>query len=109
MPKVRLNYDGWLALPAAARRTLGVDTGDQLEVEVVDGRIILRPLKASAADGFADEELPPAAAEPELAAVPSLAGRRGPGRPRKALPAASPPTLKTRGRRKAAPVGELPR
>ena len=46
MPKVRLNYDGWLALPAAARRALGVDTGDQLEVEVVDGRIVLRPLKA---------------------------------------------------------------
>lgn len=43
--KVRLNYDGWLALPAAARRALGVDTGDQLEIEVVDGRIVLRPLK----------------------------------------------------------------
>jgi AbrB family looped-hinge helix DNA binding protein len=45
MPKVRMNYDGWLALPAAARRALGVDTGDQLEVEVVGGRILLRPLK----------------------------------------------------------------
>jgi AbrB family looped-hinge helix DNA binding protein len=43
MPKVRLNDDGWLALPAAARRALGVDTGDQLEV--VGGRIALRPLK----------------------------------------------------------------
>jgi AbrB family looped-hinge helix DNA binding protein len=109
MPKVRINYDGWLALPAAARHALGVDTGDQLEVEVVDGRIVLRPLKASAADGFADEELPPAAAEPELAAALPPAGKRGPGRPRKAPPAASPPTLKTRGRHKAVPVGELPR
>ena len=110
MSKVRLNYDGWLALPAAARRALGADTGDQLEVEVVAGRIVLRPLKTSAAAGSpADEELPPAAAEPELAAAPSPAGKRGPERSRKAPPAVSPPTLKTRGRRKAAPVGELPR
>ena len=29
MPKVRLNYDGWLALPAAARGALGVDAGDR--------------------------------------------------------------------------------
>jgi AbrB family looped-hinge helix DNA binding protein len=58
MPKVRLNYDGWLVLPAVARRALGVDTGDQLDVEVVDSRIVLRPLKASAAAGSsADEEL----------------------------------------------------
>ena len=69
MPKVRLNYDGWLALPAAARRALGVDTGDQLEVEVVDGRIVLRPLKsAAAAESFADE-LPPPPVEPETAAA----------------------------------------
>ena len=109
MPKVRLNYDGWLALPAAARRALGVDTGDQLEIEVVDDRIVLRPLKSAAAAGSPADELPPAAAEPELAAAPPPAGKRGPGRPRKAPPAASPPTLKTRGRRKAVPVGELPR
>jgi AbrB family looped-hinge helix DNA binding protein len=70
MPKVRLNYDGWVALPVAARRALGVDTGDQLEVEVVDGRIVLRPLKPSAAAGSsAGEELPPAAVEPEPAAA----------------------------------------
>jgi AbrB family looped-hinge helix DNA binding protein len=109
MSKVRLNYDGWLALPAAARRALGVDTGDQLDVEVVDGRIVLRPLKAPTAAGRPADELSPAAAEPELAAAPPPAGKRGPGRPRKAPPAASPPTLKARGRRKAAPVGELPR
>jgi AbrB family looped-hinge helix DNA binding protein len=110
MPKVRLNYDGWLALPAAARRALGVDTGDELEVEVVEGRIVLRPLKPpTAAENPADGKLPPAVAEPELAAAPPPAGKKGPGRPRKAPPAASPPTLKTRGRRKAVSVGELPR
>jgi AbrB family looped-hinge helix DNA binding protein len=90
MPKVRLNYDGWIALPAAARRALGVDTGDQLEVEVIDGRIVLRPLKPSAAAGSSvDEELAPAAVRPEPAAAvtapPSV--KRGPGRPRKATAA----------------------
>jgi AbrB family looped-hinge helix DNA binding protein len=92
MPKVRLNYDGWLALPAAARRALGVDTGDQLEIEVADGRIVLRPPKTSAAAGSpADEELPPAAAEPEAAtaATAPSAVKQGPGRPRKAIAAPS--------------------
>ncbi len=119
MSKVRLNYDGWLVLPAAARRALGVDTGDQLEVEVVDGSIVLRPLKVLMAAGSpADEERPPAAIEPEpaatVAAAPSV--KRGPGRPRKtaAAPSAAgtvlPPRLKVRGaKRKAAAADEAPR
>jgi hypothetical protein len=37
-----------------------VDTGDQLDVEVVDGRIVLRPLKV-----FTGAEVPPPAVEPE--------------------------------------------
>ena len=77
MPKVRLNYDGWLALPAAARRALGVDTGDQLEVEVVDGRIVLRPLtSAVAAESPAAEELPPAPVQPETAPAVAASVRR---------------------------------
>jgi AbrB family looped-hinge helix DNA binding protein len=118
MPKVRLNYDGWLALPAAMRQKLGVDTGDELEVEVVDGRIVLRPLKsAAAADGFADE-LPSPTVESETASAAATAPgvKRGPGRPRKAaasLPTMSnvlPPRLKARGaKRKAAAAGETSR
>ena len=87
MPKVRLNYDGWLALPAATRHKLGVDTGDELEVEVVDGRIVLRPLKSAvAAESPAVEELPPPPMQLEPApAVAAKSGvKRGPGRPRKA-------------------------
>ena len=57
MPKVRLNYDGWLSLPAAARRALGVDTGDELNVEAIDGRIVLRPLKPASAAGSSATEL----------------------------------------------------
>jgi hypothetical protein len=97
---------------------LGVDTGDQLKVEVVDGRIVLRPLKPSAAAGSTADELPPAAVEPEstaaMAASPDT--KRGPGRPRKTTGAPSavgtvlPPHLKARGaRRKAAAADEAPR
>jgi AbrB family looped-hinge helix DNA binding protein len=111
MPKVRLNDDGWLALPAAARRALGVDTGDQLKVEVVDGRIVLRPLKPSAAD----EQLPAVAPEPVPTVAASPSEKRRPGRPRKttAAPSAAStvllPRLKARGaQRKVATVGETP-
>jgi hypothetical protein len=101
MPKVRLNYDGWLALSAAARRVLAVDTGDQLEVD-------------AAAGSPTPDELP---SEPAPAVAASSVVKRGPGRPRKtavaAPPAAStvlPPHLKTRdAKRKAAPAGEPPR
>src|SRR3954447_369279 len=40
---LKLHYDGWLALPAALRRKLGLDEGAALEVELVDGTIVLRP------------------------------------------------------------------
>ena len=106
MPKVRLNYDGWLTLPAAIRRALGMDTGDQLDVEVVDGRIVLRPLKVSTA-----AEVPPPAVELEPTVTASPDGKQGPGRLRKGAAAASavlPPRLKARGaKRKSA--GETPR
>jgi bifunctional DNA-binding transcriptional regulator/antitoxin component of YhaV-PrlF toxin-antitoxin module len=116
MPKVRMNYDGWLALPAAARRALGVDTGDQLEV--VDGRIVLRPLRSAIIAGSpAVEELAPAAVglEPAAAVTAPPSVKRGPGRPRKAtaVPTSAgtvlPPHLKARGaKRKAAAADEAP-
>src|SRR3954470_4352194 len=43
MPKVRLSYDGWLALPAAARQKLVLRTGYQLELDLLPGAIVLRP------------------------------------------------------------------
>ncbi len=97
MPKVRVNYEGWIALPASVRQRFGISTGDQLELEVIDGRISLRPLNASGAAG----PVPAASITPEPASpvvAPPEAARR-PGRPRKAPVAALPPTLKTRGRR----------
>ena len=43
MTTLKLHYDGWLALPAALRRKLGLDEGATLELELVDGTIVLRP------------------------------------------------------------------
>jgi AbrB family looped-hinge helix DNA binding protein len=105
MPKVRLNYDGWLALPADVRKKLGLATGYQLELELVGGAIVLRPVGAA---GPAPTEptaaVPPSQAlPPEPAAVPEPPVKRGPGRPRK-VPAsvALPPGLKARGARRKA-------
>src|SRR5689334_602198 len=106
MTKVRVNYDGWLALPAAARQKLGLSTGDQLELEVSDGVIVLRPVRAGTATMIAAEPSP--VAEPEAASptAPVPAVKRGPGRPRKSGVPIVPPTLKARGgRRKAALTG----
>jgi AbrB family looped-hinge helix DNA binding protein len=106
MTKVRINYDGWLALPTAVRQKLGLATGDQLELELSDGSITLRPVRSGAAEAA---PAPVATAEPTVSATPSAAAaaapmvKRGPGRPRKTPLPVVPPALKARGgRRKAA-------
>ena len=48
MPRLKVHYDGWVALPEAFRRRLGLERGDDLEAELVDGTIVLRPSKGSA-------------------------------------------------------------
>src|SRR3954454_21525774 len=40
---LKLHYDGWLALPAALRRKLGLGNVAALEVELVDDTVVLRP------------------------------------------------------------------
>src|SRR5689334_5755826 len=90
MTKVRVNYDGWLALPAAVRQKLGVAAGDQLEIEVSDGAAVLRPVRAGTAGQAAAL---PEAAEPEAlptAVLPPDVKRR-PGRPRKSAVPVVPP------------------
>jgi hypothetical protein len=93
-----------------------VNTGDQFEVEVIDGRIVLRPLKLAAetARSNAADELSPTAVQseptPTLTASPEV--KRGPGRPRKAAassPATSPVLplhLKARGAKRKAPAAD---
>jgi AbrB family looped-hinge helix DNA binding protein len=110
MTTVRLNYDGWLALPAGMRQKLGIATGDQLELELVDGSITVRPRRGDIVSDRQAAELPVATLEraapstpqppPTAAAAPIV--KRGPGRPRKTALPVVPPTLKGRGKRKAA-------
>src|SRR4051812_11582996 len=111
MPTVRLNYDGWLALPAGMRQKLGISTGDQLELELVDGSITVRPRRGGTVIDRQAAELPvttvepaaPSTPQPPPAAAAAPIVKRGPGRPRKNALPTIPPTLKARGaRRKAA-------
>src|SRR3954451_14474186 len=50
MTRIRINYDGWLSLPTAVRQKLGLTTGDQLELELSDGVILLRPVRSGATE-----------------------------------------------------------
>src|SRR3954451_20732668 len=111
MPKVRLSYDGWLALPAAVRKKLGLSTGHQLEL--VAGAIVLRP--AGVAGPVPAEPVamrpPVEVTPPELPVAatpePGPAPKRGPGRPRKVpVAVALPPNLRARGGRRKAASGK---
>jgi AbrB family looped-hinge helix DNA binding protein len=107
MTKVRLNYDGWLSLPTAIRQKLGLTTGDQLELELSDGGVFLRPVRSGAAEAA---PAPTATAEPTdqveptppAAAAAAPVVKRGPGRPRKTPLPVVPPTLKARGGKRRA-------
>jgi AbrB family looped-hinge helix DNA binding protein len=103
MTKVRINYDGWLALPAAVRERLGLSTGDELEL--ADEGVLLRPLRAGAAAASAPASVGAVESATTTAREPLPAVKRSPGRPRKAGLPIIPPTLKARGgRRRAATV-----
>src|SRR4051794_23337798 len=114
MTRVRINYDGWLSLPTAVRQKLGLSTGDQLELELADAGIVLRPVRSGTT---ADEAAPAsvATAEPSVPATPPAAAaaapivKRGPGRPRKTPLPVIPPTLKARGGRRKTATATEPR
>src|SRR4051794_12764803 len=74
MTRIGVNYDGWLSLPTAVRQKLGLTTGDQLEVELSDGSITLRPVRSTAEATPA----PVATAEPSVPATPSAAAAAAP-------------------------------
>jgi len=107
MSKVQLRYDGWVTLPAAMLKKLGLSTGDRLEVEMTSDAIVLRPARKSSATERAMAEPVLEATQPP-AATPEPVAKRGPGRPRKTPVAAIPPSLKTHGRRKAVTAVEAP-
>ena len=41
---VKVGKNGRITIPAEIRKTLGIKEGDILEIEVADGKIILRPV-----------------------------------------------------------------
>ena len=73
MATLRVHYDGWVALPESFRRKLGLERGDDLEAELVEGTIVLRPAKGSAK--AVQEGMAPEAAEampaPSILAAPA--------------------------------------
>src|SRR5689334_2134682 len=99
MPRLKVRFDGWLALPAAFRRQLGVEPGDELEAELVGGTVVLRPVRgrAGAGEPGAESVHDPAPATP--AASPPAAGPDR-GRARATRPGAHS-GVKVGGRRKA--------
>ena len=100
---IPIHYDGWLSLPDEARRHLRLVTGSELEVELADGVLILRPASSARAvpalPAAAAPEPIAAAAEPAAAAVETAAPKRG--RPRRTVVPDLAPRLKVGGRRKS--------
>ena len=103
MPPIQIHYDGWLSLPDEARRHLGLVTGSQLEIELADGMLILRPASSARAvpalPAAATPEPITAVAEPATADVETAAPKRG--RPRKSVAPDLVPRIKVGGRRKS--------
>ena len=101
MTKLKLHYDGWIALPATVRRRMGITTGDQLEADWVEGGLLLRSPNAGGAVKAEVVEVMPqksvvkkAAAEPKKNVAVS--------RPKSMGKLAASTIPKARGRRKAA-------
>lgn len=101
MTKLKLHFDGWLALPATARRRLGVTTGDQLEAEWTDGGLLIKNPKVGLASTQADLEDD---------AIATIVAEKPAPKPKKVAPVRSNASNKlaastiprARGRRKAA-------
>jgi AbrB family looped-hinge helix DNA binding protein len=85
MTTLKVHYEGWISLPAALRRELGLSSGDRLEVHLVDGAIMLRPTKGARAptDREAAIELPAVASAPAPSLKTAVPQKRPRGRPRK--------------------------
>lgn len=111
---MKLHFDGWLMLPPMVCSKLGLGTGDELQVEILDGNILLRR-HADRAEAKPDETVTKRSADDAQLACPVEAPAAAPpppkrsGRKAPAIPPAPPPLdpPKTRavgGRRKGAPT-----
>src|SRR4051795_10123884 len=93
MATLRIHYEGWVALPESFRRKLGLERGDDLEAELVEGTIMLRPTKGSAkaVQEGAVQEVPEAMPTPSALAAAALAPEQLVAEPE------APPAPKRRG------------
>lgn len=116
MTTLKLHHDGWLALPPAFRRALGSGTGDLLEVEAVDGAIVLRPVakaarkakaKAAAAPGPEQDATTSSGAVTSLAMT-ELGAEREPPAVRSRVGDPAPATRRKLGRPREAPAAQQP-
>ena len=103
---------GW-PLPAELRQALGLNSGDRLEAELIDGALVLRPVaktRPPAPGGEAAVPVDVGAKEPLPLAADAAPVRRKPGRPRKVTPLADEQVAapkKARGRpRKTTPASD---
>jgi bifunctional DNA-binding transcriptional regulator/antitoxin component of YhaV-PrlF toxin-antitoxin module len=114
MPTLKVHYDGWIALPVALRQTLGLNSGDRVEADVIDGALVLRP--AGGARGKRNRvasTAPAAPSEPSPDTLLLVGQDERPAEPARAArqaaegkPAAAP---KRRGRPPKAKVAAPPR
>src|SRR3954468_22873609 len=94
MATLRIHYEGWVALPESFRRKLGLERGDALEAELVEGTIVLRPSKGSA-KAVQERRAPDAA---EAMPAPSILAVQVQDAEQPATMPEAPPAPKRRGR-----------
>ena len=95
MPRLKLYANGWLALPEGFRRKLGLESGAEIEAELVGGTIVLRPMKGSAKPEKAGVAANAAAATPVPAILAAPAAQEADQAAAAPEPASAP---KRRGR-----------
>jgi hypothetical protein len=94
MTKLKVHHQGWLALPERFCQKLGVESGGELEAELVEGTIVLRLGKGSAK--AVQEGAAPDAAEAMPA--PSILAAQMQDAEQPATAPEAPPPPKRRGR-----------
>ncbi len=85
VPRLKVHYDGWIALPAGLRQQLKLNSGDRLDAQLVAGAIVLRPVHGKRTPAEPEQAIKSPAVT--LAPAPSLETavpqKRPRGRPRK--------------------------
>ncbi len=97
MPTVKIHYDGWICLPTGLCQALGLNPGDRLAAELVEGELVLQPVAGRAGrtasvgpDGSLPAKRKRGRPRKDAVAEPADAAPKKRGRPRKVVAAAEP-------------------